>query len=180
MIRIRKRNDAWYIRIRHDADINAIQDMPEEHADCLNVANRIANIFNRSVHEKKTGWSKCDDLADLRKRILSCASTIDYHVRIALAVMNGTSDLYMLQDGELVSKQRSRHVPFPTLSLKRYENVEMMLRHINSGAWKVRTWIPNESIEIPSDYLSASEIPGREYLILESRDETLIPYETIY
>lgn len=180
MIRIRKKNGAWYIRLRSNTDADAIQDISYEHPDDSSTENTIKRIFEKAVHSKKTGWSKCDGLTGVRESILSCASKIDHHVRIALAVMNGTSDLYMLQDGVLVSRQRPRHLFSATLSIQRYENVEIVLKHINSGAWKVRTWIPHDSIEIPSDYLSDSEISRREYLILESRDESLVPSENIF
>lgn len=149
MIRIRKRNGVWLVR---------------QH-------------YTESFSQKH--WFVCEDDSDVRKTILDCAINLDRYVRMVLKVIEGTSDIYQLQDGDLITKQKYSGYFCATPSLQRRENVETILKHMDSGVWVVKKWVTTLSYNKQVNANLDIKPLRKEYLILITSDDRFVPYEQI-
>ncbi len=183
MIRIRKRNGVWQVRQRYSEENNdptpAEAFKREVCADVKMDRDALREHIERIMNKGMKTWWDCENEAELLNIIASCAGMLHYYVRMVMDVINGTSDIYYLQDGELITKHKPKRVFCATPFLSRREKVETILMHLKSGVWEVRTWKPPSSFPEMFDNWGEPVPLKAEYLILKTRDETIVPYEQI-
>lgn len=151
MIRIRKRGDAWEVR----------------------------EICGGSS-ELLWKWEVCNNLENLQKRIIASAITQDHYIKLVTEIMQGTSVTYLYQDGKLCRREFLRGVFCLTPHLTQFDNIETIIPLIESGVWIVREWTPPACLaDFPEDcWIPENKLKER-YLIFETNDDTLVPFEMI-
>ena len=184
MIKIRKRNGVWQFRQRFSEDIDdSIPDVstdkyvvPIRGDDEMKYIQQKIAFIMRSANNT---WYDCQDGIDLRETILSCAETLNHYVKLTLEIIHGTSSIYYLQDGEIISKGNFGKVFCATPLIIQGENIRTILAHMNSGVWKVKKWVVPLSFKNMTDSRGEQVEIENEYLILISSNDRLIPFEQI-
>lgn len=157
MIRIRKHNGDWQIRWRrYEGD-------------------------KRCWH-----WGSVANLYDLQQTIIEFAVHIDNYIQIALKVMQGNSEIYLYKDGELTRRQPLQSINVPkgshfcmTMHLRHHHEIEETIKFIESGVWKVRKWVPPSTFAERFEYRISQVKIKHQYLIVETNDDSFVPFEVI-
>lgn len=183
MIRIRKRNGVWQVRQRYSEENNdptpAEAFNREVCADVKMDRDAIREHIERIMNKGMKTWWDCENEVELHNIIASCASMLHYYVLMVMDVINGTSDIYYLEDGVLITKQKYSGYFCATGSLQRRENVETILKHMDSGVWVVKKWVTTLSYKKQEGVNPDTEPLRKEYFILVTSDERFIPFEQI-
>jgi len=121
-------------------------------------------------------WNKCKSLESLQQKIIGTAIRLDDYARFALEVIQGRSDTYLYQDGELVRRKPLGKVFCMSLLLQRRSNLETVIRLMESGIWRVREWKTPECLaHFPEDTWRPEKKVKESYLILETSVDEFMP-----
>jgi len=152
MIRLRKRNGSWEIRWRR----------------CYG--------DTRSFE-----WGGGYSLEYVQQHILGEAYRLDRNIAEALQVIDGTHEHLTFSDGRVHNNiswiETGRGCM--TLYFRYLYNIENTIKHIQSGEWKVRPWRTPSILAEMKIFPYADEMSKSEYLIVETRDDSIVPSEVI-
>ena len=157
MIRIRKTNGDWQVRWR------------------------------RFEGDKRTWhWGSIKNIYELQQIVIEFAVHIDNYVRDALEVMQGRSETYLYQDGKLIRRNPRQPISVDdvqyfcaTMEFRYHDEVEETIQLIETGVWKVRKWVPPPIFAERNEFRITGDKIKRQYLIVETRDDSFVPFEVI-
>lgn len=152
MIRLRKRNGSWEIRWRR----------------CYG---------DTRSFEWKGGYS----LEYVQQHILGEAYKLDSVISEALKVIDGTHEYLTFRDGRLHNSISWSETGRGCMTMYNFYlyNIENTIKHIQSGEWKVRMWHTPSILAGKRVYLYSDETAKGQYLIAETKDDSVVPSEVI-
>jgi len=122
-------------------------------------------------------WYTCKNLEDLQESIVRTAVHLDHYTKMALEIIQGTSEIYIYENGELTRLEPLGKVFCLTPFLQQRCTLITLIKFIESGIWRPRTWKTPESLSNFSESSIGSEKVKKQYLILETTDENYLPYD---
>lgn len=121
-------------------------------------------------------WRIYENLEDLQQTIIDTAVNLDHYVKITLEILNGQSETYLYQDGELIRRKPLGKVFCLTPFLQQRANLETLIYMIESGKWRVRDWkTPACLAHFPEDTWLPEKKVKRCYQILETNADEFMP-----
>ena len=126
-------------------------------------------------------WGGGYSLEYVQQHILGEAYRLDRNITEALQVIDGTHEHLAFRDGELHNNISWNETGqgCTTMYLTYLYNIENMAKYIQSGEWKVRSWRTPPILAGMKIFTFSDETPKSEYLIVETRDDSIVPSEVI-
>ena len=84
-------------------------------------------------------WHTCKNLEDLQESIVSTAVHLDHYTKMALEIIQGTSEIYIYENGELTRREPLGKVFCLTPFLQQRCTLITLIKFIESGIWRPRT-----------------------------------------
>jgi|GEM_PF-3005907 len=121
-------------------------------------------------------WHFCSGIEELQQIIINTAVRLDYYVKLALEVIHGRSENYLLHHNKVISKKPSDRIMCLTPLLQHRVNLETIIYMLQSNIWVIREWKTPKCLEhfsedswLPEKYVKKS------YQIIETTNDKFIP-----